>query len=196
VTQKELAKDAAALGMDILCDPIGKQDSYAAAFGGLNFFVFSPDEEVTVERLEIPESLNLRLLMFRIGAPHDSHEILRDQVSRPNHASVAKMAKLAQELRESIIAGRIEDFGPILHENWMLKKELSPLISNTWVDVNYRRALDAGATGGKLLGAGGGGYLLVYCEPTHSEEVIRALSHLTRLYYSFDTLGTRAIVWE
>ena len=195
ISAEVLAREAAALGMDVLKDPIGKQDSYAAAYGGMNFFRFNRDESVDVTPIKIPKGLNAKLLMFKLGGAHNSHEILRAQTARMDHCAYARMAELATHLANSLEAGEADALGPLMHENWMLKRELSPLISNVRVDHYYEKALAAGATGGKLLGAGGGGYLLIYCEFEHQDKLREALADLPEMLYSFDELGSRAVHW-
>ncbi len=92
--------------------------------------------------------------------------------------------------------GAIDDMGPILNENWQLKKSLSSKISEEWIDACYERAIESGATGGKLLGAGGGGFLLLYCDPQHQEKLRQGLSDLREMTFAFDNFGTQVIHYE
>ncbi len=200
-----LARKACEIEIDILKDPIGKQDIYAAAYGGLNAITFYPDETVQVEPIVMPagqrDTLNDNLLMFYLGGSRSARDILDDQQTsirrdKKKFACVTRMVELAMQLRESLVNGAIDDMGPILNENWQLKKSLSHKISEEWIDACYERAIEGGATGGKLLGAGGGGFLLIYCDRQHQEKLRRGLSDLREMKFAFDTFGTQVIHYE
>jgi D-glycero-alpha-D-manno-heptose-7-phosphate kinase len=200
-----LARKACEIEIDILKDPIGKQDIYAAAFGGLNCITFHPDESVQVEPVIMPSesraSLRDNLLMFYVGGARSADQILRDQqdvMQRDDRAmaAVARMADLARQMRDSLSRGCVDDMGPILDENWQLKRSLSPRISDDWIDRCYRRARETGATGGKLLGAGGGGFLLLYCDKPHQDGLRRELCDLREMPFAFDNSGTQVIYYE
>jgi D-glycero-alpha-D-manno-heptose-7-phosphate kinase len=200
-----LARKACEVEIEILKDPIGKQDIYAAAYGGLNLITFYPDETVQVEPVIMPPGQRTRLaenvLMFYLGGVRSAHDILRDQQAALERdpqkmQAMMRMVELARELRESLARGRIDDMGPILDENWRLKKSLSVHISDAWVDRCYERALHNGATGGKLLGAGGGGFLLLYCDNEHQDRLRQGLADLREFNFSFDNLGTQIIHYE
>ncbi len=200
-----LSRKACEIEMDILKDPIGKQDIYAASYGGLNFITFNPDETVQVEPVIMPlgqrAKLSDNLLAFYLGGVRSAHDILRDQQEtlerdRQKMKTMGRMVELTRELRESLSRGDIGDMGPILHENWELKKTLSPHISDDGIDACYDRALQNGATGGKLLGAGGCGFLLFYCEKDRQEQLRRAMADLRELDFTFDAFGTQIIYYE
>ena len=200
-----LAQKACEIEIDILKDPIGKQDQYAAAYGGLNLITFHPDETVQVEPVIMPQGQRARLqenlLMFYLGGARAARDILGDQqanVQRDDRKfdCLVRMVGLARQLRESLVNGNLDDMGPILDENWRLKKSLSSHISDGWIDQCYERAKQHGATGGKLLGAGGGGFLLLYCAPEHQERLRRSLAHLKEMQFSFDRFGTQVIYYE
>ena len=200
-----LARKACEIEIDILGDPIGKQDIYAAAYGGLNFITFYPDETVQVEPVIMPlglrTKLNESLLAFYLGGVRSARDILRDQQAslqrdRRKMQTTVQMVELAQELRESLTRGCIDEMGPILNENWQLKKSLSAHISDDWVDHCYERARQNGATGGKLLGAGGCGFLLLYCAKHQQDRLRHALADLKELDFSFDGVGTQIIHYE
>ncbi|MGD0900156.1 MAG: GHMP kinase [Thermoguttaceae bacterium] len=200
-----LARKACEIEIDILKDPIGKQDMYAAAYGGLNLITFYPDESVQVEPVIMPPSQRSRLaqnlLAFYLGGARSAHDILADQQSavlrdRKKFEGLMRMVELARQLRESLAKGCLDDMGPILHENWLLKKQLSSQISTEWIDACYDRAMQNGATGGKLLGAGGCGFLLLYCDVQHQDRLRAALSDLREIKFSFDNFGTRVIYYE
>lgn len=203
--KEKLARKAAEIEIDILKDPIGKQDMYAAAYGGLNLITFYGDETVQVEPVIMPPGQRGRLmenlLMFHLGGSHSSSHILADQQAgiqrdKKKFDRLVRMTELARQLRESLVNGAIDDMGPILDENWQLKKSLSSQVSEDWIDSYYDRARKSGATGGKLLGAGGGGFLLFYCEKQHQDRLRHSLSDLRELEFSFDNFGTQVIYYE
>jgi D-glycero-alpha-D-manno-heptose-7-phosphate kinase len=197
-----LGRMASHLEIDVLGEPIGRQDQYAAAFGGLNVIEFDKQGKVEVMPLTIARriflALDERLLMFYTGAQRATSEILSDQSKRvtdddEKFDTTAKMVDLVYEMRGALYDGDLPVFGDLLHRNWELKRSLSTAISNPKVDGAYARAREAGATGGKLLGAGGAGFLLVYCEPEHHAEVRRALSDLDELEFHFTNQGSSVI---
>jgi D-glycero-alpha-D-manno-heptose-7-phosphate kinase len=204
-SKERLAKDACAIEIEILKDPIGKQDIYAAAYGGLNLITFYPDETVQVEPVILPRgkraTLVENLMLFYLGGSRPAGHILAEQqenIHRDKRKTdqVARMADLARQLRESLVNGNVNDMGPILDENWQLKKQLSTQISDDWIDANYEKAKQNGATGGKLLGAGGGGFLLLYCEKQHQEKLRASLGELRDMKFTFDSFGTQVIYYE
>lgn len=204
-SKEHLARKACEVEIDILQDPIGKQDVYAAAYGGLNLITFYPDESVEVEPVIMPPGLRARLaenlLMFYLGGERSAHNILREQqafmeADSRKVSTVVRMVELARQLRTSLSCGSIDDMGPILDENWQLKKSLSAHISDSSIDQWYQRACEGGATGGKLLGAGGCGFLLVYCQREHQDRLRHALADLRELRFEFDNGGTQIIYYE
>jgi D-glycero-alpha-D-manno-heptose-7-phosphate kinase len=204
-SKEQLAKNACHIEIDVLKDPIGKQDIYAAAYGGLNLITFYPDENVQVEPVIMPQGkqavLMTNLALFYLGGSRPAGSILGEQqesIRRDKRQSdrVARMADLARQLRESLVNGNVDDMGPILDENWQLKKQLSAQISDDWIDACYEKAKQNGATGGKLLGAGGGGFLLLYCEEQHQEKLRNSLSELRDMKFAFDRFGTQVIYYE
>jgi D-glycero-alpha-D-manno-heptose-7-phosphate kinase len=203
--KEQLAKNACHIEIDVLKDPIGKQDIYAAAYGGLNLITFHPDETVQVEPVIMPQGkqnmLVENLMLFYLGGSRPAGGILAEQqenIHRDKRKAdlVARMAELARQLRQSLVNGNLEEMGPVLHENWQLKKQLAAQISDSWIDACYQNALDNGATGGKLLGAGGGGFLLLYCEKQYQEKLRAALAELRDMKFTFDRFGTQVIYYE
>lgn len=200
VSKERLAKDACKVEIDILKEPIGKQDQYAASYGGLNYMRFNRDETVFVEQIvwdpEVKRRLERNLLMFYVGNVRKGSRILKEQKKNMSkedkYEKVKKMVQLAEEMRDSLNRGRIRAVGEIMHEGWLLKKELASGISNSAIDHYYDAALKAGAVGGKLLGAGGGGFLLFYCEPKYQNGVRRSLN-LRELKFRFDNEGSKII---
>lgn len=200
VTKERLAREACKVEIDILKEPIGKQDQYAASYGGLNYIRFNQDGTVFVEPIvcdpEVKRRLERNLLMFYVGNVRKASQILKEQKENMNreekYESVRKMVQLVEKMRVSLNTGRIRDIGEALHEGWLLKKELASGISNPALDLYYERALRAGAIGGKLLGAGGGGFLLFYCEPKYQDRVRRSLN-LRELKFRFDNEGSKIV---
>ncbi len=200
VSKERLASEACDIEIAQLKNPIGKQDQYAAAYGGLNFIQFRRDGSVEVEPVIMQEDarrqLEKNLMMFYTGQLHSASAILREQsgniTSGDKEANQLKMCGLARELREALQNNRIDAMGEILHENWVLKKTLASGISNPAIDEAYETALKNGAIGGKLLGAGGGGFLLFYVPQDRQARVKQALS-LPQLPMSFDRQGSSVI---
>jgi len=202
-SKERLAREACHLEIDILKEPIGKQDQYAAAYGGLNFITFHEDERVEVDPVIMPEGklreLESSLLMFYVGGVRETGQILSDQSAnmRKNTAqfdNVIKMTELARKLRESLSAGHIWDMGPMLGTSWELKKQLSTRISRDKIDHYYDLATKNGALGGKLLGAGGNGFLLFQSRPSEHDKLRSALSELRELKFGFDRIGSKVIL--
>jgi D-glycero-alpha-D-manno-heptose-7-phosphate kinase len=204
-SKEVLAQDACEIEIENLGEPIGKQDIYAAAYGGLNMITFYPDETVQVEPVIMPrgqrDKLTASLRMFFLGSTRSASDILGQQQSNveadpKKFAALARMVELARQLREALVSGRVDDLGPILDENWQLKKTLSGRISNDRIDAYYEKAKRHGASGGKLLGAGGAGFLLLYCPPENHDRLRRALADLQELEFSFDSFGSQVIYYE
>lgn len=201
-SQQRIAREACELEIEKLGEPIGKQDQYGTAIGGLKFIRFLPDDSVDVEPLiisrEIHQRLDRNLILFYTGLTHSASEILKEQnvnvVSEDaKFQNLVRMTRLAYEMREALTDGDLEAFGNILNQNWLLKKELAKGISNGVVDRYYEIAMNNGALGGKLLGAGGGGFLLFYCDERHQKRLRSALSDLVELPFSLENSGTKII---
>ena len=166
--------------MDRVKSPIGKQDQYAAAYGGLNFITFCGDESVNVEKIimkpEVKKQLQDNLLMIYVGGRRSANEILKEQqevIKRTIEFNIQKqMVQQAFQLKLALENNNIDDFGRFLHEGWLMKKSLTPEISNGYIDMAYEKGIKAGALGGKLLGAGGAGFILFYC-PEEKQDSFR-----------------------
>lgn len=194
-----LAATASEVEIERLGEPIGKQDQYAAAYGGLNFITFRPDDSVTVEAVALDsgqrDKLQDRLLMFYTGDVRSAGGILSEQkrnleTSGEKRDGLQRITALAQELRRELERKNLDTMGEVLHASWRYKKELAAGISNPRIDSYYQAAIDAGAGGGKLLGAGGGGFLLFYVQPDRQASVRAALSQLRELQFRFDQAGS------
>ncbi len=199
---EQLARQACEIEIERCGEPIGRQDQYAAAFGGLNFIQFHPDDSVTVEpiicRRETVRQLQAHLLTFYTGLTRSAASILHQQQGavaseRKKQAVMRRMVALAHQLRQELQQNRVAAFGEIIHENWLLKKSLARGISNERIDEWYAQARQAGALGGKLLGAGAGGFLMFYAPPDRHDAIARALPRLRRMDFHFEPQGSRII---
>lgn len=200
-SKQQLAEEACNIEIIDLKEPIGKQDQYAAAYGGLNIFRFLKTGEVTVEPLnlanEMINGLEENLLMFYLGSQRKASDILTEQ--KQNTASMDKttalrqMVMLVDDLKSALLNNRLNEMGNILHENWILKQQLASSITNADISECYQVAMSNGAMGGKLLGAGGGGFMLFYCIKEKQPQLIKALSKLRRMDFKFESNGSQII---
>jgi len=190
-----------------LCEhPVGKQDHYAAGYGGLNFFKFFRDGTVSVEALPLPGrqtglmaglALEQELMLFFVGRTRISTKILKAQERNIRHKPMSflaaiKLRDLAIELRGEIVAGHLENLGEILNAGWHYKKQMAEGITEGWIDDLYEKAKSAGATGGKLLGAGGGGFFLFAVPEARRADVTKALG-LRHVPFEIDMDGCKVI---
>ena len=199
---EDIAKYACEVEIDKLKEPIGRQDQYACAIGGLNFIEFGMDGNVTTEKIIIEENklqqLQDNLLMFYLGNTRSASNILREQKENTINdekrvENLHKMVNLSRELKRELIKGNIDAMGDILHKGWTYKKELASKISNKNIDDYYDAALRNGALGGKLLGAGGGGFLLFYAPVINHEKIRNALITLEELKFNFSFEGSKIL---
>lgn len=195
-----LAEQACQIEIDILGKPIGRQDQYAAAYGGVNYIRFNPDHTVDVEpvpcRPEFLDQLEKHILLLYTDQQRDADVILKKQSegSADKMSVLRQMRDLAGELRNTMGGkGDLDDFGRILHEGWELKRSLGFGISTAGVDEWYQAARRAGAMGGKLLGAGGGGFLLVMAPPERHEAIREAVGRPREISFRIDRRGSRVI---
>lgn len=192
-----LANRACETEITRLKEPIGKQDQYAAAFGGLNLFTFTKGQVVAEPIVSAQQQENLRqhIILVYIGGQRKASSILREQSTRDNSKSLSRMADLASEAYCTLLSGYTAELGPKILENWQLKKELAPGISTPAVDNIIDTALANGATGGKLLGAGGAGFVLLFCPPASRNTMLNALKplRLTYLAFQFETEGSKIL---
>jgi len=199
VSAETLARQACEIEIDILKKPIGVQDQYIAAYGGLRFMEFTREGEVRVEKVETDRSLRRRLnentMLFYTGIARRSGQILSEQKDNieQRRAVLCEMKRIAQTAHDALLAGSVDTIGELLHESWQLKKQLASKISNGLLDEMYERARNAGAIGGKITGAGGGGFLLLYCPHAKQEAVRSALSHLQELPFKMEADGTKVV---
>jgi len=198
---RELATAACEIEIERAKEPIGKQDQFAAAYGGLNFIQFKPDESVAVHPVKCAvktrEELSRRLLLFYIGLERPAASILSEQgrnmADKDKFRSVEQMVELAAELRNALEKDNLDSFGDILDQGWKLKRGLASGITNDVVETNYRKAREAGAAGGKLLGAGSGGFLLLSCDPAKQKQVREALAGLREMPVALTMSGSELV---
>jgi len=194
-----LAEQACEIEIDILGKPIGKQDQYITAFGNLRLIQFKPSGEVTVDAVEMdPEKkrrLGDSLMLFYTGTTRKASDILSEQKRNISDraAVLREMKQQAYEIHENLVNGRADRMGKIMHQGWLYKKQLAAKISSTGIERMYESALEAGAIGGKIAGAGGGGFMLLYCSPARQPAVRTALAGLKELPFNLERDGTKVI---
>jgi len=195
-----VAEEACRIEIDILGKPIGKQDQYAAAFGGLNYITFNPTDSVDVEPVPCrPETLNELeegTLMFYTQQERSADSILKKQSkgTKDKFSVLTEMRDLAEEMRNALTGdGDVGEFGRLLHEGWQLKRSLGFGITNPQIDEWYEKARRAGAYGGKVLGAGGGGFMLLWAPPETHSRIREALGHPREIDFKIDKRGSRVI---
>jgi len=202
----KIAKEACDVEINGLGNPIGKQDQFAAAFGGLRYYEFCPDGFVKVEPIimkkESYKKLEENLLMFYTGDVRDANVILKNETASlasdiEKIEATKKLTSLTLLLKNELQSNNVDALGPILKTSWEIKKSLAKGISNPIIDAHYDSAIKAGATGGKLLGAGGGGFLLFYCPSEEIRIKTRlALHDLKELPFELDNAGASIIFMD
>lgn len=198
----EVAELACKLEIELCESPIGKQDQYAAAFGGFKTYKFNRDDTVTTESValssDVVSKLNRETVVFYIGGERSANTILKEQSlalkSNVKAKSMEKMTALVWALKKELESGSTDNFGKIMHENWELKRELTGAISNQHIDEIYSQAMASGAAGGKLLGAGGGGFMIFHApnEATRSQ-VKKRLSQLRQVDFCIENSGSSLV---
>lgn len=182
--------------------PIGKQDQFATAYGGFNYIQFRTDGSIFVDPIKLKREtrrkLQKSLIMFYTGMTRSSEAILKRQGKQVENSSckraiIGQMVELAGEMKALLESDRVDGFGGLLHKNWEMKKSLAEGISNPKIDEWYKVAREHGATGGKILGAGGGGFLLFYAPQERHKEIAGALPELLRSPFRFESGGSRII---
>lgn len=201
ISKYKLAKEACEVEIEKLGEPIGKQDQFAASFGGLKFYEFQSNGFVNIEPIIMaPDSykkLEQNILMFYLGGSHSASEILKEQIwniSNVEKANVQiKMCDITRELKEQLQLNHVDAMGDFLHKNWELKRSLASKISNPIIDGIYEKALKAGAMGGKLLGAGGAGFMIFYVPVEKQENVREELKGLREMDFELDNSGATIV---
>jgi len=199
---ERLARECCEIEINRCGEPIGKQDQYAAAFGGFNFIQFHPDDSVSVTPIvckrETLKKIQEGTLVFYTGITRSASGILKHQQEavaseKAKQRTLQKMVKLAEDMRAELQRNNAGAFGEMLHENWELKRSLTAQVSTSEIDGWYSRARKAGATGGKLLGAGSGGFLMFYAPPEKHEAITAELEELRRVQFNFENQGSKII---
>jgi D-glycero-alpha-D-manno-heptose-7-phosphate kinase len=200
----ELAELACDIEINRLAEPVGKQDQYIAAFGGVTCFTFNPDGSVDADAMRMPMdslfTLEDNLLLFFTGFSRSAGSILADQKQRSEKHDASMLANLrdVKELglrsRDALLEGDISEFGALMHEQWQQKKRRSGGMSNPHIDEWYELGLKNGALGGKLVGAGGGGFLLFYSEDHRRLRAAMATAGLDEVRFRFDFEGTKVLL--
>lgn len=199
VSAERLAREACSIEIDILRKPIGIQDQYIAAYGGLRFFEFSTSGEVRSELVSVsPEAkraLNQNFMLFFTGVSRQSSSILQEQSSNMKNRldELREIKEMAHQARQELIKGNIDALGLLIHQAWEVKKRLANSISNSQINEVYEAARRSGALGGKLAGAGGGGFLLLYVPYECQEKVRSALHGLQELPFRLEADGSKVI---
>jgi D-glycero-alpha-D-manno-heptose-7-phosphate kinase len=203
-SKANLAQLACEIEINRCGEPIGKQDQYAAAYGGLNLIRFHPDESVSVDPIICRPSLLTRLeqsiLVFFTGRTRSASAVLATQSEamrlEERRKLMRRMVELAFDLKAELESGSLDNFGPILDENWKLKAQLTAGISDPQIDHWYSTGLIHGATGGKLLGAGNGGFLMFFAPPNRHSNIQQALPELQPVKFHFDFNGAQIAFYQ
>ena len=199
VPVERLAREACEVEIEILKRPIGIQDQYIAAYGGLRFFEFLPNGQVTAEKIQLSSeaqrALNSNFMLFFTGMSRNSSTILKEQVGnlKDRLNELRELKYMAHEARCAIETGNFDELGVLLHQSWELKKRLAGTISNGQINEIYESARGAGAIGGKIAGAGGGGFFLLYVPIEHQNKVRTKLNGLQELPFRLEDDGTKVI---
>jgi D-glycero-alpha-D-manno-heptose-7-phosphate kinase len=200
VTAEELADRACAIEIDRCRKPIGKQDQYAAAFGGICDIHFGPGDRVFVDQLklapQVRRSVQSELLLFYTGITRKADVILGEQTANISDRlpQLHQLRDLAGEAAYGLRAGDVDALGVAMNKSWQAKRALASGVSTTEIDEAVEVALAAGATGAKVTGAGGGGFLLVVCPLEYQREVREHLSHMKELPINLDPFGSRVVL--
>jgi len=203
-SKEKLAREACEIEMIKCKEPIGKQDQYAAAFGGINLIKFHSNEIVSVEPIICKTSLSKKIedytLVFYTGRTRSASQLLakqsKDLLTIERKMLMKRMVDLAFELKKELESDSIQNFGEILHENWVLKSQLTKGITDSQIDGWYETGLVNGALGGKLLGAGNGGFIMFFAPPEAHSKICIALNTLQNVKFKFENGGSQIIFYQ
>ena len=196
---EKLAKAACRIEIDVLNEPIGKQDQYIAAFGGFNLIRFNKDDTVSVEPVKIKQdtlaAFRKKLLFFHTGVSRSSGRVLKEQKEKIGDKTeyLNRLRSMAEQAKSKLERGDLSSFGEMLDESWQLKRTFASGVSTELIDNYYSAAREAGATGGKVLGAGGGGFFMFYCEEEKQTAVRKALAPMREVRFDFPSEGSRIV---
>jgi len=202
VTKERLAKEAIHVEQDMIKENVGCQDQTLAAYGGFNLIEFGGTNHLRVQPLPIPAAkldlLQDHLMLFFTGFSRHASSIAKSQIENipQKRAELARMHEMVLEAVEVLNGNDLLKFGRLLDESWKLKRTLSDKISSPYIDDLYETALKAGALGGKLLGAGGGGFVLIFAEPSKKDQIRAKLKDLLEVPFKFENLGSQIIFYQ
>ena len=204
ISKQDLAKQATYIEQEVLKETVGSQDQVLAAFGGFNRIDFHPDDSFNISPViinkDLVEQLQSHMLLFFTGLSRFSSDIARDKVSNfTNRFQELTQIKEMVDEGMSILQSPstpIMDLGKLMHESWKLKRSLSVKVSTPKIDEIYEAGIKAGATGGKILGAGGGGFILFFAEPKNHKKIRERLKSLVHVAFHFDNVGSKIVVYE
>ncbi len=204
VTKRQLAKDAIHIEQDRIKENVGSQDQIIASFGGFNKIIFDGDQEFQVQPVTLKKEkyqmLQDHMLLFFTGFSRTASEIAGEQIKKTpeKKQELKRMAEMVDESVDILNDNDVDltDFGKLLHEGWMIKRSLTKKISTREIDEIYKNAMRAGAIGGKLLGAGGGGFILLFVKPEDQNKVKEKLKNLLYVPFRFENLGSQIIYYS
>ena len=204
ISKKTLAQEVIHIEQNILAENVGSQDQISAVYGGFNRIDFNCDNTFDVSPIIIPQNkhdaLSNHLMLYFTGISRFATEVAKSKIE--NFKNREKELKNIREMVDEAIAilqdghRSLDEFGKLLHESWILKRSLSDKVSNSQIDEMYESARQAGAMGGKLLGAGGGGFLLLFAKPETHEAIRARLSHLIHVPFKFENSGSRIVLYQ
>lgn len=199
VTKKQLVEEAIYVEQEKCKENVGYQDQIATGMGGFNKYYFGGSNHLKIEKINIGkeriQELESRFLLFFTGFSRTASEIAQHQIANiPNKIKeLKKMYSFVDKAIDILYNREVSDFGKLLNETWLIKKELSEKVTNPYIDHVYDLSMKAGALGGKILGAGGGGFLLIFSEPEYHCDIRKALHHLLEVPFKFEETGTQII---
>ena len=204
ISQSDLAKLASHVEINLCGDPIGKQDQYAAAFGGLNLIRFHEDDSVSVDPIickpETIKKFENSILMFYTGRTRSASKILVAQNKNMQNSKkrnlMQEMVKLSYDMKFLLEQDEVDGIGELLDYNWRIKCQMASGVSDAQIDGWYQKGINAGASGGKLLGAGNGGFMMFFAPPSKHNDIIKALSGLREVPFSFDLNGSQIVHYQ
>ena len=204
ISQNELASLASHVEIEMCGDPIGKQDQYAAAHGGLNLIRFHEDDSVSVDPVickpETIKKLEASILVFYTGRTRSSSAILSAQnINMQNIEKrnlMGEMVKMSYEMKTILESDQVDAIGELLDKNWKIKCQMAAGVTDSQINDWYQRGIDAGASGGKLLGAGNGGFMMFFAPPDNHKDIIKAMSSLREIPFSFDLNGSQIVHYQ
>jgi len=204
VSKRELMKEAIYIEQELIKENVGSQDQAFAAYGGFNLIEFLKSGDIDVKPIIMPierlKNFQAKFMLFFSGISRIASEVAGEQIKNTakNTKNLSKMIEVTEEAYKVLTNGQSDfrHFGELLHETWLLKKTLSTQISTSMIDEMYATARKNGAVGGKLLGAGGGGFMLLYVEPESQEQIKTALKDYLHIPFQFDFSGSKIIVYN